>query len=202
MNSYKRTDPLMTLGINKQCNTKNRALNDYYATPPEAVDWLLKYETFNKNIWECMCGEGFISERLKQRGFNVKSSDIINYGYKDTIIQDFKKCTKKFNGDIISNPPYKECIPMTLKAIELAEQKVAFLMKIQFLETIERHKKIFNQHPPSKIYAFTKRISCYKNGQTNYTGSAMFYCWIIWDKQHKGPTTFNWIPNYKKKSSM
>lgn len=32
---------------------------------------------------------GTIAEVLKQRGHNVKASDIIDYGYKETIVKDF-----------------------------------------------------------------------------------------------------------------
>lgn len=39
---------------------EEREINDYYATPPEAVEKLLKVEKFNKNIWECACGGGGI----------------------------------------------------------------------------------------------------------------------------------------------
>lgn len=37
---------------------KKRVKSDYYATDPQALDYLLKYETFNKNVWECACGGG------------------------------------------------------------------------------------------------------------------------------------------------
>jgi len=39
---------------------------DYYATPPSATKKLLENETFSKFILEPACGEGHISEVLKQ----------------------------------------------------------------------------------------------------------------------------------------
>lgn len=45
-------------GVNKNCNTKNRANHDYYATPYEAVKLLLKYEYFAENILEPCVGGG------------------------------------------------------------------------------------------------------------------------------------------------
>lgn len=186
-----------TLGLNNEYNTKDRAKRDYYSTPPEAVEWLLKYETFNNNIWESCCGEGMISETLKKEGFCVKSSDIFDYGYEGTIIQDFTKATEKFNGDIITNPPYNQIIPFVLTAWKLCKNKFAMLFKINFLESIQRHKKIFSQIPPSKIYVFTKRIGCFRGGVVDNKSSAVCYCWVVWDKSNNHEPILRWIPNYE-----
>lgn len=55
-------DMVYMLGGNSK---EEREIFDYYATDPIAVDYLLKYETFDQNIWECACGEGNISKRLE-----------------------------------------------------------------------------------------------------------------------------------------
>lgn len=60
---------------------KDREINDYYATPPAAIDCLLEKATLDKNIWECACGQGHISKRLIELGYNVKSTDLIDRGY-------------------------------------------------------------------------------------------------------------------------
>ena len=64
-----------------------REENDYYATDPKAVEMLLDVESFNPRIWECACGEGHISEVLKNHGYNVWSTDLIDRGYGD--VKDF-----------------------------------------------------------------------------------------------------------------
>ena len=188
---------LKTLGINNKYTTGNRANMDYYATPPIAVEWLLKYEKFSKHVWEPTCGGGHISETLKKHGYHVKSTDKVNRGYTDTVILDFLECTDKFNGDIVSNPPYNMSTPFVLKALELTSGKVAFLMKLQFLETIQRYKKIFVEHPPARVYIFTKRIGCWKNGIDTGAGSAVCYTWTVWDSEYTGEPIIRWIPNYK-----
>ena len=48
---------------------KERSKNDYYATPPLAVESLLEKEKFI-NVWECACGEGHISEVLKKHNIH------------------------------------------------------------------------------------------------------------------------------------
>lgn len=58
-----------------------REINDYYATEPKALELLLDIETFDKNVWECACGEGHLSKVLEARGYNVRSTDLIDRGY-------------------------------------------------------------------------------------------------------------------------
>lgn len=96
-----------TLGASNHTD-KERENDDYYATDPIAIDVLINDGgvTFDKPIWECSCGEGHLSERLKEFGYEVYSTDLIDRGYGEGGI-DFLKCDKKWNGDILTNPPYK-----------------------------------------------------------------------------------------------
>ena len=48
-------------------NNGERESEDFYPTPPYAVEELLKREVFSGNIWECACGEGDISEVFKNK---------------------------------------------------------------------------------------------------------------------------------------
>ena len=48
-----------------------REVNDYYATPPSAVEMLLELENFSKSIMEPSCGQGHIAEVLKSHGYTV-----------------------------------------------------------------------------------------------------------------------------------
>lgn len=83
-----------------------REKHDYYATEPKATEWLCRLETFNKDIWECACGEGHITKVLKDNGYNVLSTDLIDRGYGE--VQNFlNPAIREWNGDIITNPPYK-----------------------------------------------------------------------------------------------
>ena len=70
---------------------EERQIDDYYATEPKAVELLLEREKFSNNIWECACGGGHMSEVLKQNGYCVYSSDLVDRHYQGTIIQDFLK---------------------------------------------------------------------------------------------------------------
>ena len=187
-----------TLGVTMGASNHTdrvRAKDDFYSTDPVAIDYLLKHENFDENVWECACGNGKLSKRLKYFGFNVRSTDLIyrNYGEKESI--DFLQQTEKFDGDIITNPPYKLSLEFVQKALELSNRKVAMFLKIQFLETQKRYLELFNVCPPKKVCVFVKRMACYREDDTSFNSSAICFCWIIWDKEYIGDTILEWIDN-------
>ena len=171
-----------------------RQEDDFYATSPRAIEKLLEVETPNKYIWECACGAGHLSKALLQKGFNVISSDLVNRGFGEDTNLDFLKTSKQFNGDILTNPPYKFAKEFVLKALSLIPNgnKVYMFLKLTFYEGKARKKEIFDIYPPKKIYAFSERIPCAKNGDfdrlKNSGGSAAAYAWFVWEKGFKGDT--------------
>ena len=193
---------LKNYGINQQYTTSNRHKNDFYSTDPEAVKELLKYETFNHNILEPMVGTGAIADVLKNEGYTVKCMDLVDYGYPDTTVTDFFEYDEIFDGDIITNPPYRDGHKYVLHALNHCNGRIAMLLKIQFLETINRYEEVFKEHPPEAIYVFVKRVACYKGGDYEKykdKGSAICFCWMIWNtKKQVKDTVFRWIPNHIK----
>lgn len=191
-----RNDPNSVFRIIGASNhsDESRIEMDFYATDPKAVDYLLKHETFDNNIWECACGTGNLSKKLENYGYNVYSTDLVYRGFGGGQI-DFLKCHKKFDGDIITNPPYKYATEFVLKALELSNRKVAMFLKIQFLETKKRWELLFKEHPPKKVCVFVKRINCFRNDDRNNRQSAICYAWFIWDKCYDGETVVEWIDN-------
>lgn len=183
---------LVTNGISK---TAEREQNDYYATDPKAMELLLKHERFNNNIWEPACGEGNLSKVLKAHGYNVYSTDLIDRGYQDKQL-DFLKGEYEFNGDIITNPPYKYTIEFILNSLEAVPMgnKVAMFLKINYISGKKRYKEIYSKFPPYRVYVFTGRIACSKNNKhEGFKGAAMDHAWFIWEKGKLGPTELKWI---------
>lgn len=191
-----------TLGASNH-SAQEREQDDYYATDPKAIDKLLSVEQLNSRIWECACGGGHLSERLTEHGFYVCSSDIKDRGYKRlSVIKDFLKAkTVPFNQpfDIVTNPPYRYAKEFVLKALELLPHgcKCCMLLRLQFLEGQARYKEIYNQTPPSRVYVFSERLQCAKNGDFEQIkaagGSAVAYAWFVWVKGFTGKTKIEWI---------
>ena len=186
-----------TLGASSHTK-EERQVDDYYATEPRAVEILLEQETFHPYIWECACGEGHISKVLEANGYKVKSSDIVDRGYDGTEIVDFlnvKKQTQDFSRDIITNPPYKYAKEFVEKALEISmdSTKIAMFLKLTFLEGQAR-RKMFEANPPARIYVFSGRVKCAKNGDFESIGSsAVAYAWFVWEKGFKGEPVIRWV---------
>ena len=173
----------------------DREVNDYYATEPKALELLLDLEQFDPFVWECACGEGHLSEVLKKRGYIVRSTDLIDRGYGESGV-DFLKTTERFNGDIITNPPYKFAQEFVEHALEILTDgnKIAMFLKLQFLEGKAR-RKMFEKSPHRTVYVSTRRLCCAMNGDfKKYSKSnAVTYAWFIWEKGFKGEPTIRWF---------
>ena len=183
-----------TLGARNYAQNE-REKHDYYATEPKAIELLCELETFSPVVWECACGEGHLSKALEQNGYKVISSDLIDRGYGVGGV-DFLKCTKIFDGDIITNPPYKYAKEFVEHALEILPvgYKVVMFLKLQFLEGKAR-RKMFEKYPPKRIYVSSGRLRCAMNGDfEKYAKSnAVTYAWFIWEKGFKGDTIVRWF---------
>lgn len=182
-----------TLGASNHTD-KNREQNDYYATDPKAGEMLLELETF-ENILEPSCGEGHLSKVFSDAGINVTSSDLIDRGFgTQKSFFDYKE----WNGDIITNPPYKFALEFVEHALKIIPNgnKVAMFLKLQFLEGKKR-KKLFVSNPPKTLYVSSSRILCAKNadfeGMRKGGGSAVAYGWFVWQKGFEGKTEVVWF---------
>ena len=136
-------------------------------------------------------------DRLRERGKKVLSTDVVDRSHQD-FIEDFLKTERDFDGDIITNPPYKFATEFVLKALEKVREggKVAMFLKLTFLEGQERYTKLFKEKPPKTIYVYVKRIACGKNGIFEGT-SAVCYAWFVWEKGFEGKPSLSWIENEK-----
>ena len=172
-----------------------RETNDYYATEPKAIELLCELETFSPTVWECACGEGHLAKKLTEKGYKVISSDLIDRGFGKGGV-DFLKCDKPFDGDIITNPPYKFAKEFVEHALEIITDghKVVMFLKLQFLEGKAR-RKMFEKYPPKKIYVSSGRLRCAMNGDfEKYAKSnAVTYAWFIWEKGYTGNTIVGWF---------
>ena len=182
---------------NKKHKLTVRQARDYYATHPSVVKDLLQYESFNHNILEPCCGGGFMSEAIKSMGYDVFATDIVYRGYGDDcgdfLTMDFP--VGKY--DIITNPPYNDIPSFVKRALSICKEKVAFLMPLRYLSSLER-LSLYQTMPPKTIYVYSNRITIAKNGEFEKYKSGMnlnIFAWYVWHKDYVGITSLRWLVN-------
>lgn len=177
----------------------SRIVADYYPTPEWTVQELLDREHFSGVCWEPACGKGNISKILQKNGLDVYSTDILDYGFGIPNI-DFLNHNCLFNGghkpvnNIITNPPFNLAIDFIKTSKVFSSHKIAMFLKTTFLEGVER-KEMWQdtRFAFKKMYQFSRRVSFGKENKTHKSGGMMAFAWFVWDKDHSGPATIEWI---------
>lgn len=188
-----------TLGATNHTD-KEREQDDFYATDPIAIDKLMDAVIIHDNVWECACGQGHLSERIKAYNKNVVSTDLKDRGYGTAGVDFLNTIARPVQSPcaIVTNPPYKyakEFVEHALKLLNEGDMCCMFL-KLTFLEGKAR-KKLFEKYPAKKVLVFSERVLCAKNadfdGMRKGGGSAVAYAWFVWEKGYKGRTVVEWI---------
>ena len=196
----------LMLGVNPN---SEREKNDFYATDSYAIIKMadkLKEIGISQKVWECACGNGCLSEPLKSLGYDVLSTDLVDRDYGE--VEDFLKSNRKFEGDIITNPPFKIASEFIEKSMEILQdgRKAMFLLKIQFLETKKR-AALFKRCGLKYVIVNSERICCAMNGDFDlyfkkkngrYIGGTQLYAWYVFEKGYTGDATIDFV--YEKES--
>jgi hypothetical protein len=178
---------------------------DFFPTPPWATRALLTHvwarlgNPAYTTAWEPACGEGHISEVLREYfgSDRVVATDIFDYGHGPGG-NDFLNPATIIPGRerdwIITNPPFGEkSEAFVLRAVELAQVGVAMFVRLQWLETIGRYERIFRDKPPTLIAFFAERVNLCKGRWDPDGGTATAYIWLVWMKGC-APQPPYWIP--------
>lgn len=173
---------------------------DFFPTPHWATHALVDNEEFSGEIWECACGDGSMSEVLKTTGNSVVSSDLYDRGYGEAGV-DFLRSNRRAQ-NIVTNPPYNAAEGFVKAGLNAADNKFALLLRLAFLEGINRQKTIFTDTPPSRVWVFSERITFYPAGAVKKGSGTTAYAWFVWDKSADSGTDLRWLPTgYKAKYS-
>lgn len=184
---------MKNIGASNHSNNERQS-HDFYATEPKALELLLKLETFN-NVWECAVGNGHLANVLQKHNILNRASDLVVRDYPCEQLDFLAIDNLEYNGDIITNPPYRYANEFILKAINIinTNNKLALLLPIRYLEGKAR-KQIFRTYPPKIIYVSSGKIKCAINGNfKQMTGSAVGYAWFVWQKGYKGKSIIDWF---------
>jgi len=152
---------------------------DFYPTPRWATQALVDHESFEGMIWEPACGNGAMAEVLKESGLSVMPTDLYDRGYGTGGV-DFLKSNSVYD-NIITNPPYSLANDFVIQAINHSRNKVAFLLRLAFLEGATRQKNIFQKTPLARVWVFSERVTFYPKDEERSSGGTTAYAWFVWD---------------------
>ena len=187
------------------CGNRERIENDYYATPEESTEAILKEIKFNETdvIFEPSTGGGHIVEVLKKFYPNNKiiTNDLIYRGYPLDNQVDYLKEKICDCNITITNPPFKLAKEFIEKAIKTTSKYVIMFAKIQLIEGLDRYK-FFQEHPPKYVYVFANRQNPLRNGNPlDENGkkwcSTMCFAWFVWEVEFKGEPVIRWLKTNK-----
>lgn len=175
-------------------NPEGRPALDFYPTPADAVEDLLRVEMFMDPIWEPACGDGAISKVLAAKGYRTISTDVADYGFDGARRLDFLKpfSVKNSVGAVITNPPYKDAQAFVEKALTVSHGKVAMLLKLAFLEG-QKRTDFYEKTPPVRVWVFRRRIQLTRNGEPMKNGGMIAFAWFVWEKGFTGKPTIGWL---------
>jgi hypothetical protein len=147
---------------------------------------------------EPACGVGHMVKVLAEYFGQVKSADIHDYAYGD--VRDFLKGPLAVDSLdwVVTNPPFRLAEEFVQRALQIARKGVAILARTVFIESVGRHERLFQVHPPAKFAQFTERVPMVKGRLDRKASTATGYGWLVWEKGHTGGTQLVWIPQCRK----
>lgn len=165
---------------------------DFYPTPRNVTVALLENCPYlSSQVWECACGKGDMSRVLEEYGYDVVSTDLVDYGYGAGGI-DFLETKELLAPTIVTNPPFKLAAKFATHAMELGAHKLFLLCKLAFLESEER-RRLFENYPPKWVHVFSKRILLTRNGEKPRGSGMIAFAWFEWQKGWRGHPSIDWI---------
>jgi len=174
---------------------------DFFPTPTWATDALIECERFDGDIWECACGDGAMARALERTGNRVISSDLYDRGFGESG-HDFLTSNRVCD-NIVTNPPYNSAEGFVASGLRNARKKLALLLRLAFLEGVNRFHTIFQHTPPTRVWVFSERVTFYPSGADPKGSGTTAYAWLVWDKDATpGAPQLKWLkPRYKRRHS-
>jgi hypothetical protein len=164
----------------------DRKPHDLYETPEWVTRAVLPYIGDPTTVWEPACGNGKITNILKEH-HHVSETDI-------TRGQNFFDYIEGSANVILTNPPYNLATEFAEHALNLMkpnEGKVIFLLRTDF-DHAKSRKHLFANNPAfTKKLILTKRIVWFEN-EGKKAQPSFNHAWFIWDWKNKEAPTLDW----------
>jgi hypothetical protein len=178
---------------------------DDFPTPPWATRALLHHVIGPEPVLgpltclEPACGAGHMAKVLKECFCSVVASDAFEYGFgtsRDFLCMPYPPASFDW---VITNPPFRMAEQFAERALTVARQGVALLVRTVFLESVGRYERIFKLRPPAIIAQFVERVPMVKGRLDQKASTATSYAWLVWDAEFTAQSQLRWIPPCRKR---
>ena len=177
----------MTYEFTQQYVRKN---DDWYIQPRRCIESLINSVPFEGTIHDPACGSGKIPKTFGEYGFTTTGSDLRNRGFGEQ--KDFFQ-DLRIRSNIVSNPPYNLSERFIIHALSVTVGRVAILARVAFLNGQRRYASLYSKYPPETVVILSRRPSMPPAGQNIIpVGGKTDFCWIVWNKHHRGPCKLVW----------
>ena len=180
---------LATVDSSAKPAKRERNANDFYSEPAWAVEGLLDVQRFSGLTLDPACGRGTIPTVFNAHGLNCIAADIVDrsdifgghFHHGDFLALDG---ADRAVANIVCNPPFALAEPFLRKALDVASHKVAFLLRLSWLEGRKR-RWAYEQAPFAAVHPFAARVSM-PPGDSDIVakGGAVAFAWLVWDHSH------------------
>ncbi len=139
-------------------------------------------------VLEPAAGRGLMATELRRCGLTVRATDI-------TRGHDFLKRRTPWDGDLITNPPYRDRLDERFlwHALNLVSGVTCLLMQTNRLHGKRRFKELWKVRPPHLVLVVPWRIIFLEgDGVTPIKGQVYDHSWFIWD--NRAPSSDRGVP--------
>lgn len=179
--------PNMTGGVQFGRASLEVRRNDLYETPACATRALIPFLDKGDVIWEPACGPGAIVRELREAGFRVMATDLVDYGLAGAGSgRDFLMERDGLGIDaIVTNPPFKMADDFTRHALTLVPT-VWIFQRLSWLEGAKR-ADLIDHHLDGILLGIERLPMMHREG---YQGpklgaSAMPFAWFRFEARRE-----------------
>ncbi len=163
---------------------RKRHKNDFYETPRKLTKILFDNCPFIEGrIIEPCAGNYAISNYLKEKGYEVHATDIVQGDFKDATQTDYWKNEAKNFDWTITNPPFNQATTILEKALIFSRLGVAMLLRLTFLEPCKDRAILLQQYADNLITIIP--VNPRPKFRKDICGSdSATVAWFVWQHSH------------------
>lgn len=134
-------------------------------------------------VWEPCAGRRTMSSILREYSpARLIETDIQDYG-AGVDVMDFRHAEMSDGVDwIITNPPFALSLDLWRQAMSVARVGVAFLLRLSWLEGVERYHALHETGQVRHVAPYAERLPLVAGHLDQTASTATSYCWFVAEK--------------------